>query len=70
MCKELDLYLDELERTQGRGAISSFARKIPISRVTLWRYRTGKQKPDEDIRKKIKRLTYNLVKPEHFTGAA
>lgn len=66
MCSELDSYLTELEKTQGMGAVSAFAAKIPCSRQQLWRYRHGIQKPTSVKRKIIKRLTYNIVRPEHF----
>lgn len=68
MCLELHNYLAELEKTQGIGAVSDFAKKIPCSRQQLWRYRHGIQKPTLAKRKIIKGLTYNIVRPEYFNN--
>lgn len=66
MCEELDNYLTELEKIEGSGAISVFASRIPCSRQQLWRYRHGIQKPSAAKRRVIKRITCNVVIPEHF----
>lgn len=68
MCVQLDNYLKDLEKVEGLGAIQDFANKLEVNRVTLWRFRTGRRIPSKDNRKKIKRLTCNLVRPEHFIG--
>ena len=66
MCKELDEYLKKVEKVKGLGAVTEFAGKVGVSRVNLWRYRTGKLKPSAARRKVIKRLTMNEVLPENF----
>lgn len=66
MCKELDDYLNELEKIEGHGAITAFAGKLGVNRTNLWRFRKGKRKPSKEKRAVILRLTFNIVKPEHF----
>ncbi|MES3016190.1 MAG: hypothetical protein V4721_00360 [Bacteroidota bacterium] len=66
MCKELDKYLTDLQAARGAGAITAFAKKVGVSRIGLWRYRTGKQKPNMERRKKIQSLTLGVVKTKHF----
>ena len=63
---ELDKYLEELQKIEGIGAINAFAERLGINRTSLWRFRVGKQKPNKQMRNKIKRLTIGIVLPEHF----
>lgn len=66
MCKELDDYLNELEKIEGHGAITAFAKKWGMNRTSLWRIRKGKRKPSQQKRQTLRALTFNIVKPEHF----
>lgn len=49
---------------------SDFAEAIGVSRMTLWRYKSGDRRPEWDVLKRIVQATDGHVTPNDFLGAA
>ncbi|KQS82161.1 XRE family transcriptional regulator [Methylobacterium sp. Leaf361] len=48
---------------------SDFAETIGVSRMTLWRYKSGDRRPEWDVLKRIVQATEGHVTPNDFLDA-